>query len=377
MRGRTRTRPVAAREESPITDERRQRFALTLHIGTGKTGTTSLQAFLRQNRPRLADAGWLYPRSIGRHSTFGAWIRPDDELNKAFRAGRPGTRGFGTVEELYRKVPRRLLAEVRHTDLPRVLMSDEGLWQSSEGSMERLRQFADAHTSGVRLVCYLRRQDDHLVSRYQQRVKHGETRTLPQRMAEIDLAKTYDYHARLLSWQRLLEPTVIVVRRFERDALKGGSLYEDFLDAAGIPLRAADLDHGPRRNESLDAASVEFLRLVNLLRVEDQAAAALLPTNRRLFTRLAELSEGPVLTLQAHLLDEFMARWETGNRAVARTFLGDPSEELFRQPRKTTNTTVKQRLDPGRIDQFLTMLDLPEVSHAPLRCLAEREALAG
>ena len=32
---------------------------LVLHIGTGKTGTSSIQAFLRQNRAALADLGYL------------------------------------------------------------------------------------------------------------------------------------------------------------------------------------------------------------------------------------------------------------------------------------------------------------------------------
>ena len=65
-RAAARRRP-RAREDSTIAHrDPSKRLALTLHIGTGKTGTTSLQSFLRQNRPRLADAGWLYPRSPGR-----------------------------------------------------------------------------------------------------------------------------------------------------------------------------------------------------------------------------------------------------------------------------------------------------------------------
>lgn len=362
----------SGREEIAIADDRGRRFALTLHIGTGKTGTTSLQAFLRQNRPRLAEAGWLYPRSIGRHVHFGVWIRPPHEQDRLFSAGRPGTRRFGTVEELRREVPRRLLAEVRRSGLRRVLMSDEGLWQSSDPSLERLRQFADAHASGVRLVCYLRRQDDHLVSRYQQVVKHGETRTLPQWMAKVDLARTYDYDARLRRWLSSIEPEELVVRRFERHRMLNNSLYDDFVAAAGLGIPTDDLP--PRRNESLDAEAVEFQRLLNIYRAE--CGDTDLPDRHALFQDLREIGNGPVLTLPEAELDQFMGRWAESNARVARELLGEPEGTLFSKPRKSGNTTTEQRFDPARLDDYLAALpQLPRRIEAPLRRIAEREAM--
>ena len=58
-----------------------------------------------------------------------------------------------------------------------------------------------------------------------------------------------------------------------------------------------------------------------------------------------------------------MDSWEESNRAVAREFLGDRTGQLFRAPRKTRNTTTEQRLDPARVDHFLTLLELPERLH--------------
>jgi hypothetical protein len=68
-----------------------------------------------------------------------------------------------------------------------------------------------------------------------------------------------------------------------------------------------------------------------------------------------------------------MARWEASNLAVARELIGDDAA-LFRVPRKTDNTTTEQRLDPGRLDHFIELLELPEQTHRPLRELVEREA---
>lgn len=37
----------------------------TLHIGTEKTGTTTLQSFLSKNRDALSKQGIIYPKSPG------------------------------------------------------------------------------------------------------------------------------------------------------------------------------------------------------------------------------------------------------------------------------------------------------------------------
>ena len=121
---------------------------------------------------------------------------------------------------------------------------------------------------------------------------------------------------------------------------------------------------------------MEFLRILNLYRVEHHAAVPRLIDNRGLVRRLAKASTGPTLTLPERQLDEFMARWEDSNRVVAREFLGDETGRLFRAPRKIRNTTTEQYLDPARLDHFLTLLEVPEAMHVPLRRLVEREATA-
>src|SRR5436309_11341852 len=41
-----------------------------LHIGTEKTGSTSVQTFLAQNRLGLLSRGWLYPETAGRMAHY-------------------------------------------------------------------------------------------------------------------------------------------------------------------------------------------------------------------------------------------------------------------------------------------------------------------
>jgi hypothetical protein len=347
---------------------------VVLHIGSAKTGTSSIQAFLHRNRDRLADLGHLYPRTPGvrRHRRLGMFVQPDGALEE-----NPGwaREDFSSPEVFRKAFRRRLFTEINRSGLSRVLMSEETLYGSPDEALRRLSRFTHRIAGSLRLIVYLRRQDDHLVSRYQQLVKVGETRRLAERMQRLDFSKAYDHFARLCMWKDLVAPDEFVVRRFERDSFVDGSLYQDFLDAAGINARADDFEPVEEPlNESLDAEAVEFLRILNIVRAENDTAASLPPGNRPLVVQLAAASEGPILTLPAASLDGFMARWDESNRRVAREVLGDRSGQLFRMPRKTGNTTAEQHLDPDRLDHFVTLLELPEQVHAPLRRVAEREA---
>lgn len=360
---------------------------LVLHIGTGKTGTSSIQRFMHRNRERLAGAGVLYPRSPvrGRHLHLSVYAQSDEKLPTMASWRRLG---LSSPAKFRKSFPRELAREIHESGLSRVLLSDEALYGAPDDALQRLRGLTDALAASLRVVVYLRRQDDHLVSRYQQVVKTGETRRLTEptsrpgspgsneSWASRQGPKTYDYFARLQKWKRMLEPDELVVRRFERESFVDGSLYQDFLEATRIDERAEDMDQVETANESLDAEAVEFLRIVNILREEHEEAAACAPANRRMVMRLAEACDGPTLTMPTPLLDEFMSRWEQSNQRVAREMLGDATGQLFAGPRKTSGTTAKQYLDPSRLDHYLTFLELPEQMHAPLRVLVEREARA-
>ncbi len=267
-----------------------------------------------------------------------------------------------------------LLAELSGAP-PRVLLSDEALFSASDDGLRYLRGLLTKIAGSVRVVVYLRRQDDHVCSRYQQTVKlAGEVRRLPEWLGDHDFSRKYDYLERLRGWQTLVAPDAMVVRVFERERLVEGSLHSDFLQATGLGITPKDLDQGPVRNESLDAESVEFLRLLNLLQQDRPGTFAGPQIHNRIVNRLQAASGGPILTLPDSRLAQYMARFEESNRAVARHFVPDAAETLFSANRTSRTTTTEQCLDPSRLDHFLEVSQLPEDLHAPLRRIAEREA---
>lgn len=365
-----RRRSSPAAPESPSPAPPSQPLDLVLHVGMDKTGTSSIQVLLRDNRARLAELGVLVPETPGgtRHSRLGLFVKSDDELAESIVWTRQPQ---SDPAEFRQDFERMLLAEIEESGLKRAIFTDEGLFTTSEPTLGRLGRFSHRIGRSVRLVAYLRRQDDHLISLYQQKVKVGLTERLHD-WVDTDLSDTYDYRARLHKFQRQVNPTELIVRRFERASFTGGSLYQDFLDASGVDVRAEEMERGPDRNRSLDAESVEFLRLMNLYRVENKGAVPGLIDNRRWARLLAEASTGPVLSLPTGRLDAFMAQWREPNEVVAREFLHQ--RELFLMPRKSGGVTTDQVLDPGRLQHFFDLLQVRNEVRAPVRSIAEREA---
>ncbi|MEZ0578833.1 hypothetical protein [Nocardioides sp. MH1] len=342
---------------------------VVLHIGSGKTGTSTIQRMLRRNAEALRAAGFIYPRTPGRarHTRLGLFVRPDDELvrHPDWLTGEPGEPAV-----FRRTFRRRLDHELDGSEVDGVVFSDEGLFVASDRAVTRMRRLLGRYDGSVRLVVYLRRQDDHLVSRYQQVVKMGETTPLTTWMQQ-DWTGTYDYSLRLATWAGL-QPDAFVVRRFERERMVGGDLVSDFLDAAGMAVDPSALSHTDARNESLGAEAIELLRILNLYRVQHEGERPGLFGNHHHVVRLREVDTGPVLTLPSEELDRFMARWAASNEQVARDHLGERA--LFGSGRKTDGTTTEQRLDPARLDHYLELLEVPAAQHPAIRRIAEKEA---
>ncbi len=345
---------------------------VVLHLGTDKTGTTAIQQLFRHNRRRLVERGVLYPRSPGkvRHLGLSLYARPD----KVLLESRDWLRGDHTDPAVFRRrLRRRLRREVDQSGAASMVLSDEALYRMTSESLTRLRGLVAPIARRLRVVVYLRRQDDHLVSRYQQAVKVGQAEPLDV-WARRDFTNLYDFAGRVETWRGALRPTDLVVRPFEPSRFHGGSLVEDFADAAGLDLRIDELRPVKVRNESLGVEAVELLRILNIHRVESLGMETWQVSNRAYIGRLRAEDTGPQVTLPAVDLDRFMQRWEASNRQVAVELLGDPGGELFHTPRRTSGTTTEQRLDPDRLGHYLELLEIPEQEHPSIRRIAEREA---
>ncbi len=131
---------------------------LLLHIGTHKTGTTTIQQKFWLNAPALAERGIVYPRldaNYGHHGLTAPWS-PVEMVD-------PGFLLEGGAPEAFR----RLAAEYSRTDRT-VFLSSEEFSRSGPNDGVNYRELRDYLSAfdEVRVVCVLRPQWEFMQSVY-------------------------------------------------------------------------------------------------------------------------------------------------------------------------------------------------------------------
>ena len=236
-----------------------------LHIGTEKTGTTALQEFFARNRSQMAQHGVLYPVSPGaaNHMAMALYGSDFDSASDL-----PMMHDVDSAESLDRfrvSLEQRLISEKEASGAAVCVFSGEHcssrLLQPHE--VDRLRDALLRIFDRVRVVVYLRRQDDFYFALYSTAVKCGAMQpiSLPSAQESRDLL---DYHALLARWYNSFGRENLIIRKFDVDVIS------DFLECTGLS-RLAGLPRPGRVNTSLGVKAMEFLLQINkfLPRVQD------------------------------------------------------------------------------------------------------------
>jgi len=299
---------------------------LFLHIGTDKTGTTTIQKFLDVNREALRKRGYLVPMSPGslRHVKLFLYGFDDEKTVKE-----PWWKNrCPTPADFRREFSQQFSDEIRASDLPKVILSDEGLWRLSQNEILRLQSLLSDHFDNITVIPYLRRQDEHVTSRYQQVIKTGgSVLTFSE---YLEGRHPYYYYADILArWAAVFGREALMPRIFDKQAFSGGSLIADFLSCVGMHDSAA-FEDVETLNTSLDAVSLEFLRRYKMV-YKKHWGRDFHPLGQDvpLITFLASQPNRGNLKLTGKCRRHFMRRWEVTNAEVARTYYGKPDGQLF------------------------------------------------
>ena len=240
---------------------------LYLHIGSHKTGTTSLQNTLHSNSETLARNGYSYYAPAG-------WkcIHPFMLRNKA-KGLVPNGMHFHHL--------RTLLSEMSALQGDIIASSENLSFVFELAQLRKLHRVLVRGFTQIKIVCYIRRQDSHVVSHHQEGTKprrHAETdlfgfesRAIPHWHKQHDLY--LDYNAKLAMWSEVFGRENIIVRVFDHRYLKDGDAVKDFLDIVGIE---GQITSQKRLNESVGYEKSKLGHLINQFAVDEHLKAALL-----------------------------------------------------------------------------------------------------
>ncbi|WP_417243246.1 hypothetical protein [Celeribacter sp.] len=194
---------------------------LILHIGTPKTGSTSVQHTLFAHRDQLAAAGVHWGDST--------------------REPRAAAPRHSSVSHALRRGPRKwdaerdaILADFDASGHDTLLLSDEVLSECGAKAIARMAEFAAPFETTV--ICYLRRQDRYVESLWNQYCGEGrrEPRSIRKFATAREVRKRLDYGAMLDAWRG-----VGTVKAVSFDAARS-ALVPGFLGALGLDMTLTD-----------------------------------------------------------------------------------------------------------------------------------------
>ena len=236
-----------------------------IHIGTPKSGSSSIQAFLAMNRKELRHRGVIYApfnRAFGSQYEFAVTaleacdqtVPPELERRRLRFGARSDQTNYVAA---YHDYLDNLLAQSTGT---RFIGSSEHLhaWLRQPRQIAMLDQFLSARFRSVEYLVYLRPQHELVTSTYSEAIRRGATHDFATHLARHSVV---NHWALLKPWVQTVTRARLCVRLTCRDALEGGDLLNDFCKYAQIP--AAGLPRPARVNAALCVSELALRRRLN------------------------------------------------------------------------------------------------------------------
>ena len=322
---------------------------LLIHIGMGKTGTTALQHFFGDNRQLLQENGIEYPSYntvANAHHTYSPHV-------PTFL---PSSWKFQKVKEW--------APVVNGSPLSKVLISSELI---SNTISEKIDSFCNDLQQHFRpkIVIYVRRQDNMIMSAYNQQIKAGTQRVDIHTMLTRQFEK-FNLCRRIGPWAEALGKDNVIVIPYERGQFVEGDIRRDFL-ARVFEIKSFDGYVFRKKNENprLSASAMEFKRMINNL-IPDVSESNKFNDPLFEYSRThssetdAVFSESNILPGDIRL--QILRRCDEINAEIARTYLGRSDGKLFydKEPDPDLSARTSEICDDeiDRIVEFLSDYDI-------------------
>ncbi len=334
---------------------------LFVHIGMPKAGSTALQEFLYMNREVLEDMGLLYPdpRQLEQFSRKPQMMKGHHivpmYLTGFFWAHFPKKNGI-TSDQIFTFIRNQISA----SPAQKVLLSSEACWFMLNRP-DVVKEFVNAFSDfDLKIIAYLRRQDDHIQSGYNECIKSSfYTMNVDEFIEDRFLDPSNKYYSHLMLWVNTIGYNNITVRIYEKRCLINGSIFDDLLAQCGIELnkelKLPKKDANPRL--SLDA--LIFQRIVNIIcadkAVKQEFSSLLLAyseSNDRETTRAFGISN----LLDQKQRDRINKWYSEENELLSSVFLTQSQKEAYQQS-KTSGGSGNQHLSSEKIYEITNYIE--------------------
>ncbi len=220
-----------------------------IHIGTPKTGTTSLQKFLTNNAKQLENHSIYYPLLGRSYNKMSAYKEQSDLCINGGILNRE--------KELH-----KLLESFDQSRFSILLLSEECLFlqtkennfQNNEAIWNLLKKYE------IKIIVYFRVSVEYLTSLWQEVIKQGTQKSLHE------FLHTSQYNENLINFYDLADKVGIpnvIVKTYEKCRWKDSNIIKDFMSIFNINLDKDFLLDTSWQNDSLTRKQCDHILYVN------------------------------------------------------------------------------------------------------------------
>jgi hypothetical protein len=238
---------------------------LILHIGTKKTGSSSIQQSLGKSRLALHKYNIHYPniRPFNHLVTFLPIFIENPGKAFNFRKSLKSSKNKHSKVMRYRNT---WVYEIEDCTKDYFIISAEGLTGANFtiDAIKVLQAFVERYFKEVTIIAYVRHYDQWIPSQIQQAIKNGNFNLKFDEVVQLLMRcpPGMSYQNSLEKWIKVFGREKLVVRPFDPKVFYKGSLLADFLHFSKLPVDA-DLIPEIRSNDSIGKHAVTFLQKYN------------------------------------------------------------------------------------------------------------------
>ncbi|WP_144375258.1 methyltransferase domain-containing protein [Thiolapillus brandeum] len=309
---------------------------ITIHAGTEKTGSTSIQTSLHSSYRELMRHGILFPSSLGApcHIHLTACALTDNPVHPIRRL--LDITDETAFQSFSLDTKHALAREIEEQAPKRIIISDEhiNVHLCSIDLLQEYKRICEEYGDIESVVIYLRRQDEFRISLFSEAVKMGNLKGFdidnPLKLP-VELPYRFNYLSILNNFSEVFGRDVLDVRVFDRERLPGGDVLTDFIQANKLPISPKKLGKN-KKNRSIDRRVIRnFAKISSYItdnNIEDGPKL-----RERLINILAAKYNGPGPLMSREHHTQFMARFQHQNNEIKRYFMEPMDGDLFSEPK--------------------------------------------